>query len=143
MDVAQAVHQLEIAISHITTWMRNNRLKVNESKTEYLVIWSQKNRIKASTKRLQVGETVVESAASARNLGVTIDESLSLYQHIAEVVRGCRYAIKELWHIRKYLTVDTAKIIVLALIISKLDFCSSLNLNLPDTQIKKTTKCHE
>ena len=117
--------------------MRNNRLKVNESNIEYLVIGSQSNRKKANIKGLQVGETVVESTASARNLGVTIDENLSLRQRISEVVRGCRFAIKQLWHIRKYLTADTAKTIVHAVIISKLDFCNSLYLNLPDTQIRK------
>ena len=39
----------------------------------------------AETKGLQIGETVVTFTASACNLGVIIDESLSLHQHIAEI----------------------------------------------------------
>ena len=77
------------------------------------------------------------SSKCAKYLGVTIDESLSLEKHISEVVKSCRYHLRELWHIRKYLTEDTAKTIVHALVISKLDYCNSLYVNLPAILVAK------
>ena len=38
---------------------------------------------------------------------------------------------------RKYLTVDTAKTIVHATIISRLDFCNSVYVNMPAVHIKR------
>ena len=131
-EVSASLNRLQLAISHIADWMRKNRLKLNASKTEFLVIGSDKNRIKAQVNSIKVGDDNVMVSPSAKNLGVTIDNSLSLERHISEVVKSCRYHIRELWFICKYLSEDTAKTIVHALIISKLDYCNALYVNLPD-----------
>ena len=77
------------------------------------------------------------SSKCVKNLGVIIDESLLLEKHISEVVKSCRYHLRELWRIRKNLTENTAKTIVHALIISKLDYCNSLYVNLPAILVAK------
>ena len=136
-DVATNLKRLEIAISHISTWMRDNRLKLNSSKTEFLVIGSEKNRKKAQVDSIKVDNDRVTASESAKNLGLTLDQTLSLEKHISGVVKSCRYHLRELWHIRKYLSEDTAKIIVHALIISKLEYCNSLYVNLPDRLLAK------
>ena len=77
---------------------------------------------------------------TARNLGVIIDEGLSLKPHIASLVKSCRFYIHELWKIRKYLTAETTKTIVHATIISRIDYCNSLYINLPDSYIDPLEK---
>ena len=92
--------------------------------------------MKAQVESINVGDDNVMVAPSAKNLGITIDHSLSPERHISEVVKSCRYHIRELWFIRKYLSEDTAKTIVHALIISKLDYCNAY-VNLPDKLVAK------
>ena len=41
-EVSASLNRLQLAISHIADWMRKNRLKLNASKTEFLVIGSDK-----------------------------------------------------------------------------------------------------
>ena len=120
--------------------MRQNKLKVNESKTEFVVIGTKRNREMANIKQLRVGESIVKSTHAARNLGINIDESLSLEQHITDVVKSCPYFIHELWQIRPYLTPESAKKIVHATIISRLDYCNSLYINLPLSKINRLQK---
>ena len=120
--------------------MRQNKLKVNESKTEFVVIGTKQNRKMAKVKQLRVGESIVKSTHAAQNLGINIDESLSLEQHIMDVVKSCGYFIHELWQIRPYLTPESAKKIVHATIISRLDYCNSLYINLPLSQINRLQK---
>ena len=72
-----------------------------------------------------------------RDLGVTLDSSLSFNQH---VMNTCRSAFLELRHIgliRKYLTVDAAKTIVCSLVLSRLDYCNSILSGSPKCLIQK------
>ena len=139
-EIQNAVKHLEHTLNHILEWMRQNKLKVNESKTEFVVMGTKRNREKANIKQLRVGDSIVDSSPAARNLGVTIDESLSFERHITEVVRSCRYFIHELWQIRPYLTLESAKTIVHATIISRLDYCNSLYMNMPLSQTNRLQK---
>ena len=61
------------ALKHILEWIRQNKLNVNESKTEFVVIGAKRNREMANIKQLRVGESIVKSTHAARNLGINID----------------------------------------------------------------------
>ena len=100
--VQRTVSHLESAIDQVSTWMRNNRLKLNEGKTEFLVLGSQRNRAKAGVDSIRVGDSTISRSQSARNLGVYIDEALNLEKQISEVVEICRFLLRELWQVRKY-----------------------------------------
>ena len=72
-----------------------------------------------------------------RDLGVTLDSSLSFNQH---VMNTCRSAFLELRHIsltHKYFTVDATKTIVCSLVLSRLDYCNSILSGSPKCLIQK------
>jgi len=64
-------------------------------------------------------------AASVNSLGITLDNRLSLNQHITNVCKACYYHIQALRHVRDSLPDDVAKIVVVSIITSRLD-CNSL-----------------
>ena len=82
----------------------------------------------------------MDTSDTVGNLGVHIDETLSLEQQIKEVVKSCRFHMHALWQIRPYLTQYNAKLLVHASIISRLDYCNSLYVNMPMKQINKLQK---
>ena len=133
-DVMSARDSLENALSMIADWMYNNKLKLNHSKTEFLVVGTAPNRKRAGVTSLQVCDTTVQAVDSARSLGVELD--CELKKHISQVVKKCRYHIWLLWQIQKYLTPEIAKSLVHSYIISRLDYCNSLYLNFPKSTIK-------
>ena len=57
--------------------------------------------------------------------------------YIAEVCKNAFYYLFNILHIRKYLTRDCTEKIIHAFVTSWLDYCNSLFLGLPDTQINK------
>ena len=61
--------------------MRLNKLKLNSDKSELLVI-SSKYRPCPSLDSISISEQVVNSSVSARNLGLIVDDSLSLEEHV-------------------------------------------------------------
>lgn len=73
----------------------------------------------------------------ARDLGVHFDCTLHLEDHINHICRAANFHLYRNAKIRKYLTLDAAKKIVQAFVISRIDYCNCLLLGLPDTQLNR------
>ena len=106
---------LEYCIEDAKRWMKRNMLQLNTDKTKCMVFGSppQLRKLKYST--FNAGGEIVELALSARNLGIILDSTFSMTDHITEVCRLFSHLLRNLSHIRRYLTVDTARTVVLAL----------------------------
>jgi len=77
----------------------------------------------------------ITPAQSARNLGIIFDSTLSMSDHISSVSKSCLLSFRDLRRIRNTLDFSTARTIATSLIHSKLDYCNSLFLNLPQSQL--------
>ena len=95
----------------------------------------QLHKLKYST--FNAGGEIVELASSARNLGIVLDSTFSMTAHITEVCRRFSHQLRNLSHIRRYLTVDTARTVVQALMSSRLDFNNSLYYGIANYQLQK------
>ena len=76
-DLNYSLKYLEHALHLVLQWMFLNKLKLNERKTEFLVISSKHFLSKVSIDSLTVGSESVLKFTTARNLGVMIDQHLS------------------------------------------------------------------
>ena len=117
---ASAVHSIEACASEIDEWMRLNKLKLNSDKSELLVI-SSKYRLRPSLDSISIREQVVNSSVSATNLGLIVDDSLSLEEHVNSISKSCYYHIRRIAKIRKYLSEDSTAALVHAFITCRLD----------------------
>ena len=136
-DQKDAVNQLANGVNHISTWMKHNKLKLNEEKTEFLIISSKSNASKIDINCLELSDETVPVSSSARNLGVVIDSSLTLEDHVAQIRKSCFYYLNWIRKVRKFLTHDAAKSLVQSLVISKVDYCNSLLINAPAKLVNK------
>ena len=126
--------QLETCINDICQWMVFNELKLNQDKTELLIIYS-RYCFCPSLSRLCVGDVdVVPKAAS--NLGVVFDDTMFFKSHITDVCKSSFYHLRNISRIRKYLTREATEMVVHAFVTSKLDFCNSLLYGLPVAKTK-------
>ena len=80
---------------------------------------------------IQVGDEKIQPKSSARNLGVIIDQCLDLTDHVKKICVSCHYHLRNIAKIRRYLSEETAEILVHAFISSKLDNCNSLLYGFP------------
>lgn len=137
-DFSFNITHLEQTISKVSDWMSSNFLSLNPSKTEFLLIGlpQQLKKINCPTIRLPNGCTL-SPVTSARNLGVIFDSNLSFSQHISSVSKSCFYHIRDLRRIRNTIDQTTACTIATSLVHSKIDYCNSLLLNLPSTQLNR------
>ena len=116
--------------------MIKNKLKINDDKSEFLIISSQR-----STKRLEmnvkIGNSVIEQCISCRNLGVMFDKHAKMENQISSVCRSTHFHLRNIGSIRNFLTDTAVAQIVHALVTSRLDYCNSLLYGLPDTQLQR------
>ena len=63
---------------------------------------------------------------AVRNLGVLFATKFCFTNHVNSVIKSCFISLRDLHHIRRFLSVDTSVVIVNALVSSRLDYCNSL-----------------
>ena len=118
---------LQECLNHIKVWMADNFLRLNPSKTEFLVLRNKHDK-EANPEAINALDSKEPSvpAPLVRNLGVFLDSELSLTGNVSKTVRACNLCLLNLWKIGNTLTIDLKVKLVNTLIHSRLDYCNSL-----------------
>ena len=128
-------------IGEVKYWMIKHKLILNENKTEFLVVLSPHNLKKYGLPEyLVVGGVNIEPVVSVGNLGAYLDIHMSMKQHVNAVCRKCNYHL--IRSIRIYFTKHVCHSLVIALVVSSLDYCNALVLDLPEYQLKCLQNMH-
>jgi len=117
-------------------WLRKNKLKFNGDKTEFMVTGREAQVKKVTVPDLVVGGHTVQPTSSIRNLGAYQDERLNMKVHVTNTTKSANFHLHNLCRIKRYLDMDTMKIVVHASITSRLDYANSLLCNVPYSTIK-------
>lgn len=137
-EASDSADKIARCVKDIQSWMTSVRLKLNDDKTEFLVISSPyHNQPKLSFK---VGDVNISASKSCRNLGVIFDSHLDFKSHISSVCRSSFFHLRNVGAIRKYITTDSCEKLIHAFVTSKLDYCNSLLANMPKCDIAKLQK---
>ena len=131
------IASLEDSVVAIKQWMDANRLKMNSSKTEFTIFAAPVQLAKCVTKSVLVTGDNIQLSKSIKYLGVTLDASLNLKQHISNKCRTAMFNLQKIKHIRPFLTEEACHTIVHGLVISHLDYANSLYQGLPDCSVKR------
>ena len=134
---AEALAAMERCISDVRVWMNEDKLLLNDDKTEFLVIGSKRQLAKVSVESIHVGSTDIAPSAVARNLGCWFDSNMDMAKQITQSCSSAFFYLYNIRHIRKYLSRDDTERLVHAFITSRIDYCNSLYYGLPDKQLKK------
>ena len=117
--------------------MNVDGLKLNDDKTEFMIIRSRQQLEKVSVAELSVGDISVAPASAARNVGVLFDRNLKFDAQITKTCCGGYYYLYNVRKIRKYLTLDSTRCLVHTLVMGRVDYCNSLLYGLPRNNINK------
>ena len=136
--LANSINILSSTFNDILSWMNQNKLCLNPSKTEFLLIGTKQQRLKFSTlTTLTLGDTQIAVTSSARNLGFIFDSDLSFSDQVNAVAKSCHFHIRDIRRIRHLLSLPNATTLANALVSSKLDYCNSLYYGISQANINK------
>jgi hypothetical protein len=115
--------------------MTCNKLKLNADKTELLIFHSRFPCPEAIS--INVGTEEIHPSDHARNIAVIFDSTLSMNNHVNNIVKSFFYHLRNIAKIGNFLSYDTAKLLIHAFVSSKLDNCNSLLYGLPKHILRK------
>ena len=130
------VSSMQIAIDNIRAWYAANMLKLNDDKTEMLVIGSIYRTI-PKCPDLNVGSTGITPGEHVRNLGVIMDTKFTMEPHITKMMQIASLRIRQISYYRKFVTPSAAKTRIHTYITSRLDYCNDLSHGLPTNRVAK------
>ena len=111
--------------------MITNKLKINDSKTEFVVFRSQQFRCDLSGLFVNVGESQITQSLKVRDLCFTFDQFLKFDYHITAICRSTYFHLINIGKIRNLLSYNACSTIIHALISCRFDYCNSLLYNVP------------
>ena len=89
-------------MADVRSWAIANKLMLNDQKTE-VVHFHSKHRKSSPLPELCIGEANIKASNSAKDLGVVLDSTLDLTQHVRNVCRSASFGVYKIGKIRKYL----------------------------------------
>ena len=136
-NVHQSATHLEDCIADICQWMVNNKLKLNEDKTELLVIGSRTHMQNIPPVSLNIGDNSINPSPSTRNLGVVFDKYMNMEAHVKGICQSANFHLRKIGQIRKYLSLKSTEQLVHCFITSRLDYCNALLCGVPSSLIDR------
>jgi hypothetical protein len=136
-QLSAAVSKIEECIVDIRLWMSQNKLKLNDDKTELMYFSSRWKKQKVTPQNLTIGDHSICPSSKAKNLGVIFDSHLTMEHHISSICKASSYHLRNIGKISKYLSTESLLKVVHAFISSRLDCNNSLLFGLPATQLKR------
>ena len=134
---------MQKCIDDIISWMALNKLKLNDNKTEAMIVASGRKSRSLSFSFpdfITVGCASVPVSDSVKNLGVTLDCHLTMKTHVSDLVCSANFELRRISSIRHFLSLDATKTLFSAFVLSRLDYCNSLLFGCPRYLLNKLQK---
>lgn len=112
-------------VKELYEWMGNNDMRINVSKTKYMLFSKQKDskyNCNNDGNKIILDTNEAEKVSMVRFLGLIIDDNVKYNKHIEQVVTNIRMAIPTLYRIRDCVDKETKKMIYHGLINSHINY---------------------
>ena len=116
--------------------MLHNKLKINDDKTEFLLITSPRMKM-PDDMGLHISHSDIVSTPKCMSLGVILDQHMTLDAHISAVCHSTHYHLRNIGSVRSSLLQSAVAQLIHALITSRLDYCNAMLYVLPDSKINR------
>ena len=141
-DQAEAVCAMERCIGDLRKWMYQDKLKINDDKTEFLIIGSRQQLLKINHCTIRVGTIDVKPVSEVRNLGSWFNSNFFMSTHISKSCSAAFFWLHNIKRISKFLVKDKLEMVLHAFVTSRIDYCNGLLYGLPDCEISKLQRVH-
>ena len=125
--ISELLHSMQSCISDVKAWATANMLKLNDSKTELMLVTSKRSKhLHNLPTSITIGNAQIPFKQSVKNLGFTLDCHLTMNAHVSNIARTCYFELCRLASIRRFLTSTATATLVSAFVLSRIDYCNSL-----------------
>ena len=125
--IYELFHSMQSCISDVKAWATVNMLRLNDSKTELMLVTSKRSKhLHNLPTSITIGNAEIPFKQCVKNLGFTLDCHLTMNAHVSNIARTCYFELRRLAYIRRFLTSTATATLVSAFVLSRIDYCNSL-----------------
>jgi hypothetical protein len=135
--LSETIQNIEACIIEVRSWLASIFLKLNEKKTEFILIGNPSLLNRCSPVVLRVGEYSLHPASSVRSLGVQLDKHLTMEEHIKKISATSFMYLRLISRVRRSLNRRHQLMLTNALVLSRVDFCGSLLIDVSAKLLKR------
>jgi hypothetical protein len=137
-DVVQ--RRLMDCIAEVKVWMLSNKLRLNDTKTEFFIINSPRQLNLVAGVKLKIGGSEIDPSLSIKNLGIIFDPHMNMDLHVNLLCRTVNFHLKNISRIRRFIDQNTCAHAVRSLVLSRLDYGNSLLGGISCSSLKRLQK---
>ena len=125
--ISELLHSIQSCISDVKAWATANMLKLNDSKTELMLVTSKKSKhLQSLPTSITIGNSQIPFKQSVKNMGLTLDCHLTMNAHFSNIARTCYIELCRLAYICRFQTSIATATLISAFVLSRIDYCNSL-----------------
>ena len=126
-DINSITETLNSELENISDWMAANKLSLNKSKTEYVIIGShQKIKRCNSDCLIKIGNMPIKRVSASKSLGVMIDENLTWHSQVDLITKKVNKNFYVLRRLREFAELKTLVAAYKSLVQPHSDYCSHI-----------------
>ena len=133
-DLNNAISHLNEDLRSLSRWLKYKQLRLNISKTNFLVI--SRNRVNENVS-VVIDNEAIDRVREIKYLGVIIDDKLKFNSHIDNVIKKIAKKFGILCRLKNDLTIASKIQLYKSIISPHLDFCPSILFLANETQISR------
>ena len=138
-NIENVISDLKTDLIGVMECFKINSLKANPGKFQFMVFGNKNER----SFNIHINNVKIKNSNKVTLLGIKIDKNLTFKKHISELCRRASYKLHTLRRIRKYLTVEKAKLLANAFINSQLNYAPLIWIFTNKSSIDKILKIHK
>lgn len=139
-DIVNAVQTMQTNLDAVMTWAQNCGLCPNPSKCKIMVFGTAQNlrSLNPASLIIKIENTTLERVKEFKYLGIWLDAELNWRRHAANLTSKVFRALRSLSYLRRSLNRETRILVVRALCLTHLDYCSAV---LPFADVRTSARC--
>ena len=137
LSADQLQSTLSACLDEVSDWMRSNRPQLNTAKTEILWCSTTRRQNHLPPAAVCVGENHVLPLTTVRDLGILIDNDVSMRSNVSLTVSGCFAVLRQLRSIRCSVSDSVFQSLVVLLVMPRLDYGNATLAGFPTSQLRR------
>ena len=125
--ISELLHSMQSCISDVKAWATANMLKLNDNKTELMLVASKRTtHLHNLPTSITMGNAQIPFKQPVKNFGFTLDCHCTMNAHVTNIARTCYFELRRLASICRFLTSTVTATLVSAFVLSTIVYCSPL-----------------
>ena len=142
-QIETTINRINKDLENVQIFSNNNCLKLNTTKSNFIIIGSRPNLSKLSKKTLPpivLNNKIIERKTQVKNLGVIFEESFTWTKHVNKSISTAYFKLRQVYRFKNFLSEDSKKTICESYILCHFNYCDTIYFNIAEflkTKIQK------